>query len=173
MVIKHLESSLIDAEVALDPFDTAVVHLQTEMTKAEKFPLVLHKRPFLNARSLVQSLFDIQKFLALLPKLSQDSQGIDDANNEFSNQLPDLKGVRDSEQHMDERIQGLVKGKKMPTSKMWFGNLMTNSYEMTMANGRIGRIEISRKALDISAMCNQGAINSFDWIGHPEEMTVS
>ncbi len=87
------------------------------------------------------------------------------ARAELASRLPDLRDVRDSQQHLEERLQGLVKGKKLPTSQLWIGNLSNNNYQMTMADGRRGNVEVSRATLDIVASCIQRAIDSFQWTG--------
>lgn len=101
----------------------------------------------------------------MLGQLSEGSSEVEAARAELVSKLPDLKGVRDSEQHLEERLQGLVKGNKLPTSFLWIGNLINNNYQMTMADGRTGSVEVSRRVLDVAASCIQRVIDAFEWTG--------
>lgn len=168
IVLSALESSLVAAAVSLELFEASEVELQAHLlkrTESVKISAGLRKRPFLHAKSFVHSLYDVQKFIDVLGNLSGNSQEIDAASAELTSKLPDLKGVRDSEQHLEERLQGLTRGQKLPTSQLWIGNLMNKNYEMTTESGRIGRIEVSRETLDIAASCIQRTIDSLQWTG--------
>lgn len=128
-VFHALESSLVEAAISLDLFEHAESELQEHYQEKPLpigFPTRLHSLPFIHARSFVHSLHNILKFIDVAVELSGGSSGIEDARREFASGVPDLKGVRDSEQHIEERLLGMVRGGKLPTSQLWIGNLNNN-----------------------------------------------
>ena len=170
ILLGSLETSLVDAALSLEMFESAEVDMGAAIRKRPEdfsFSTQRHRLPFIHARSFVLALHDVQKFIRVLCQLSDGSSEVEAAMTEFASKLPDLKAVRDSEQHLEERLQGLVKGKKLPTSLLWIGNLINNTYQMTMADGRIGNVEVSRATLDVAASCIQRTIDSFQWTGLP------
>jgi hypothetical protein len=138
-LLRALETSLADAALSLEMFESAEADLRAAIRKGPEdfsFYTQHHRLPFVHVRSFVLALHDVQKFIGVLGQLSEGSSEVEAARVELASKLPDLNDVRDSEQHLEERLQGLVKGKKLPTSLLWIGNLSNNNYQMTVADAR-------------------------------------
>jgi hypothetical protein len=132
------------------------------------------RAPFVHARSVIQSLNNIRLLLKVISKLGAPREEVAVALSHFESTFPDLEGVRNSEQHLDERVQGMVRGEPLPNeTALWLGNLSGIGYETTMANGKIGRVEISGRSLESARGCVQAAINAFEWTGRPRWQLLS
>jgi hypothetical protein len=132
------------------------------------------RAPFVHARSFIHSLNNIRLLLKVIRKLGGPRAAVVAALTRFESTFPDLEEVRNSEQHLDERVQGMVKGEPLPNeTALWLGNLSGVGYETTMANGKIGRVEISGQNLESARGCVQDAINAFEWTGRPRWQLLS
>ena len=122
--LRALGTSLVDAALSLDMFESAEAKLNSALRKGPgdfSFSTQQRRLPFIHARSFVLALYDVQKLICVLGRLSsQGSSDVEAAMAEFTSRLPDLKNVRDSEQHLEERLQGLANREKLPTSLMWW-----------------------------------------------------
>lgn len=170
VVFAMLESALGDADFSLGLFEDSEREGRSTFAREiiEMPPPHQSRAPFVHARSFIGSLHNIGKFLSVVAKLSGPREGVTAAETCFASTFRDLKGVRDSEQHMEERIQRMAKGRPIETeASFWLGNLIGNRYETTTATGTRGSVEISRRSLESARNCVQDAVDAFEWRGRP------
>ncbi len=173
LLLGTLETLLEEAAVSLDLFTAD----QTEIYKtvfASQFSNDIdggrftHRAMFIHARAFVHAVNDIGKFLKVLSLMNGAPLELTSIRQRFNARFPDLIGIRDSIQHFDERIQG--KAKKSPINlngALWLGNLANNVYEMTMENGKTGRLVVSGESLYAVSESIQEALNAFEWLSRP------
>lgn len=169
-IVGGLESALVDAALSLELFEASQTELLSTLRNIREdsgFSIRLHRLPFIHARSFIHAIHEVQKLTTVLDQLVGDSPDIKTASNDLASRIPDLKQVRDSEQHLEDRLQGTARGRKLPTAQLWIGNLVNNQYQMTMNNGRVGSVEISGATLDVAASCIQRVIDALEWTGRP------
>jgi hypothetical protein len=125
--------------------------------------------------------------LHLIGKVLQSVAGMPGAPGELNDvlvayraRLPDLKGVRDSIQHVDERILGEARGKPIARQSVAdglidasggnvtvIGMLVPNFYRTTMEDGALGNVPISVSALTLARDTVQATLDAFAWQGSP------
>lgn len=93
--------------------------------------------------------------------------------------LPNLRGVRNSVSHFEDRSRGLGRDKQPLNLKpvvnrmvnapgggvLMLENLLNNRFGSTMEDGHYGEVEVSIETLKISAECVQRVLNAFAWKG--------
>jgi len=97
----------------------------------------------------------------------------------FDRHLPDLRGVRNTDAHLEDRSRGLgASGKPLnlkgvdnqyvyAPGALSLQNLYGNRYGSTMADGSHGEVEVSYKTLIFAACVVQTIIDAFQWEGEP------
>ena len=97
--------------------------------------------------------------------------------NDFCIYFKDLKEVRDSAHHNEDRIQGLSFKKLIPLKplsnnfiKADSGALIINSlnnkkFGNTLGSGFYGEVEVSTESLDFAQKIVQNILESFEWKG--------
>lgn len=139
---------------------------------------------FIHARTFLYALDNFERLLAALT----DENGVPTTELKKSHELllanfPNLRGVRNSAHHKEDRIRGLTFNKKIdlkPISNNMFnapsgGVLITNSlngnkYGSTLANGNYGEVDVSENSLIILGEMLQEVLNSFSWTGSKEHL---
>lgn len=172
ILLGELDSSLLDVAISLSLFEESEQKLlataRESSAPSDRARKVLHRLPFIYAQSFLHALHGLRKVLGVLAT-SEAPSGLDKVRLRFDSSFPDLKGVRDSTQHIEERLLGQAKGKPIQAPIRWIGNLSGNRFEMTMENGQVGGVEISKASLDVAGSCVQGAIECFEWTGPGSE----
>jgi len=148
--------------------------IKRELWRQGRWPdLYMRKRPFMFARDFVLGLDQVAKGLRALNKLPCSPPAIDQLMAQWEQPFPDLKGVRDSEQHGEERARMLEYGRSIvlqPGSTPFFqqGNLADgNEYIWTKADGHTGTVEVSETTLASAQAIVQSVLEAFTWIGAP------
>lgn len=96
----------------------------------------------------------------------------------FRAKLPHVVGVRDSEMHKDERLQGMARNRPINIQPIDNGvirggkmlvadTLNGTTFSATMADGHLGEVDVSEESLEIARECIQNVISAFKWEGHP------
>lgn len=184
--MRQIEQEL-EADGDYEPFDPDLrmqVEIQYKREKwIDKMPDTYeHLLPFLYARSFLYALDEMDRFLAALAA-EANLPAVTAVHTAFRAAFPQLRDVRNSTAHVDERAQGLGPGKKQialqpldngviksPNGAMIMGCLFDNRFAATMVDGHCGEVEVSATSLGIAKMCLQDAINAFKWRGPPKHV---
>jgi hypothetical protein len=138
-----------------------------------------HKLSFLYAKAFLHSVDAISKLLGVLSKEHGLTADVAKYHQRFKASFPDLKGVRDSEQHREDRGRGLDrKGNPLNLKPidnnmisapgggvLALGNLNGNRYGNTLDDGSYGEVEVSPASLREAQVCIQGIIDELAWNG--------
>ena len=141
----------------------------------------VYQAPFIHARTF---LFAADGFLKALEALSEElrsSESLKACLRQLRDDLPQLRDVRNTAHHPEDRVRGLGKhGKSFTLSPIATraivaptgGVLVTSSlegdrYGCTLADGRFGQVEVNERSLDALAGAMQAAINGLPWSGPP------
>lgn len=159
--------------------DTKVRH---EMWQKGFLPRsLLTKRRFICAKAFIHALDLFDKFLSDITEDPVAPQTIKDIHEEFCVELPDLRGVRNSIQHAEDRSKGEKFGKKIElkkidTSKVGIEGtalvnlaLNRNMLGTTMADGNYGAIEVSVQTIEIMRSALLDVYSKFAWKG-PQQL---
>ena len=138
--------------------------------------------PFVHAKTFLYALDRIDKLLDVLANTPQVPGAVATALERFRVSVPDLRGVRNSVAHYEDRSRGLDRDEKpldlkptsLPLARAFLGkclaleNLCGNRFGSTMADGHYGEVEVSRTTLEAAGAAIQAVINAFRWKGLPQ-----
>ncbi|MDS7956793.1 MULTISPECIES: hypothetical protein [unclassified Acinetobacter] len=133
----------------------------------------IYARAFINALDL---------FDRVLQRLTEEKgipSGVVQQYEKISKYFPDLRPVRNTMQHLEDRSRGKGAYNKQMDLKpidndyinapnggvLVLDTLNGSNFESTMANGEIGRVEISCESLSKLLEILVGVLNSFKWKG--------
>lgn len=145
---------ILEAEVALDLFEET----QRYIAHAEVTDHVMNNLRYLIARVRMTG----KAFVAILARLgrvfnalAQTDPKFDGIWREYQLAFPAVTGVRDSNEHVEDRARGLHRTKKRtkrivvqnPTSIVFTENIIGTEYTTLLADGTEGKVQISREVL--------------------------
>ncbi|MCH7502426.1 MAG: hypothetical protein IIA10_03615 [Proteobacteria bacterium] len=161
-------------------FEVEVI-FKREQWQAGKLPREFeHNQPFLHARSFLYSLDAFDKLLNVLKNLSNSPPAIQKLHREFGESFSDLRGVRNTSQHMEDRSRGLGAGRnpqpldlkpidnqliKADGGALVLNNLIGTKYGNTMADGHYGEVDVSPASMEALTSIFQRTLDAFDWKG--------
>ncbi|MCA1625257.1 MAG: hypothetical protein LC778_15950 [Acidobacteria bacterium] len=123
---------------------------------------------FIHAKSFLYSLDRINKLFKVLKDEQGVSLDISLAYEKFTSSFPNLRGVRNSSAHIEDRIRGLVRNKPIPNGDpIYLENHNNNNFSSIMEDGCIGQVEVSFDSVISARDCIQVVIDSFQWNGSP------
>lgn len=137
----------------------------------------LNKPPFIFAKAFIHSLDLFGKFLDDIAKDRASPGGINVARDRYFEALPDLKEVRNSIQHAEDRSKGMVRKNKIDLkvideSKISIkGAVLVNSglngnrFGTTMADGHYGAVDISADSIEVMRSTLLDVYAAFKWKG--------
>lgn len=137
----------------------------------------LNKPPFIFAKAFIHSLDLFGKFLEDIANDRAAPDGIKFALSKYFEALPDLKGVRNSIQHAEDRSKGMVRNKKIDLKKvdeskisvegaaLINSGLNGNRFGATMADGHYGAVDISADTIEIMRSVLLDVYVAFKWTG--------
>ncbi|CAH3564703.1 hypothetical protein [Citrobacter freundii] len=180
--------SVVRSEMNLPPHGyNENVYLEVEMRlKREKWDQGLtprshnHVLNFMYAKSFLYALDSIDKLTMVLSNEPNVPLEIKAIHDRIGQEFPNLRGVRNSTQHIEDRSRGLGAGKppqplklkpidnefiKAKDGLLIPGVLLGNKFGATMANGEFGEVEVSKVSLSKIQRIIQDVFNSFSWIG--------
>lgn len=134
-----------------------------EMPKAYK-----NKLAYLHAASFVHALDISGKLLTVMNKDPDAPEEVGTQMTKFYSQFPELVGVRDTVEHIEDRVRGLDRNHKpleLLGQGLTLSSLRENWFGCTMSNGEYGEVHISLQSLSFLTECIQKVINSFQWRG--------
>lgn len=163
------------------------IHFHTEVTfkreqwQAGRMPREFeHNQAFMHARSFLYALDLFDKFLSVLISQPRVPENISELYEKFGASFPDLRGVRNTAQHMEDRSRGLGAGRNpKPLDLKPIDNQMIKSeggalvlnclngtkYGNTMADGHYGEVDVSPESMESLRFVFQKILDSFEWKG--------
>lgn len=186
----------IRKELGLQPYEeyaTVQYEVDIRLKKEEWSKGIIpsiHKNSlnFIYAKSFLSALDTFGKFLKVLSEEPDSSPRIKDIYGRMRQEIPDLVGVRNSTQHLEDRARGLgaPQGRKetkalqlQPINKggiqasrgaLGLGNLNGTKFGSTKANGEYGEVDISLDTLIIVQNLMQEVFDSFQWYGPKQHL---
>ena len=139
-----------------------------------------HNQPFLFARAFLYSLDAFDKFLGVLSTEAGVPTEVLDFHAQVARAFPDLRGVRNTAQHLEDRARGLGGMNPKPLDLKPVVNQMINApgggalilnslngsrYGSTMADGHYGEVDVSPESMQQLQCILQGVLASFRWRG--------
>ena len=137
-----------------------------------------HRVIFLHARSFLYALDRLDRCLAALTKEDGIPALVVTAHATLSAACPNLREVRNSVSHFDERSRGLERGRPLNLQPvvnqmvnapgggvLILESLNDNRFGTTMADGHYGEVDVSTATLAAAANSVQKVINAFAWKG--------
>ncbi len=148
-----------------------------------------HRICILHARSFLYSFDSFDRLMEALIFDLDDGQlktSIIDLHHEFNISFPDLREVRNTSHHMEDRVRGLVKAGKKPVAlniqpidneyikvgsgALIFDALMDTKFSCTMKDGFLGSIDVSSASMNILSDITQRLFDLFTWCGDPQDL---
>src|SRR6185295_18677437 len=140
----------------------------------------VQRLPHLYARAFLDAVYRIFIFLRRIADVPQCSEGARRAIEKFTEHFAQVKDLRDSSAHVDERIQGLERGRQIHvrpvdkppivvgSARVFLSEVLGNNRLMsTAANGECVELEISRETMTSIRVHIQAVIDELPWTGDP------
>jgi hypothetical protein len=175
---------------ALSPVDWEDVSFETDVSfKREQWcggqvPREFeHKIPFIYARAFLYALDAFEKFLGVLVQEPGVPLQIADLHRQVTQDFPDLRGVRNTTQHLEDRARGLGAGREpkplvlqpvknsliaAPSGALVLDSLNGSKYSCTMADGCLGEVDVCEESMRRLQRILEAVLKSFQWRGPKE-----
>lgn len=140
-----------------------------------------HNLAFIYARAFLYALDTFDKFLKVLSNNKDVPTELKTTYLKMSEYFPDLRGVRNTAQHLEDRSRGLGAYNKpldlKPVENSFInaqqGALILNclngsKYGSTMADGHYGEVDVSPESMNHLQSILTEVLNSFKWKGSPQ-----
>lgn len=138
-----------------------------------------HRLPFLYAKSYLFAMDRLDRTAGVLGKQLEVPKSVADASDLLLELMPNLRGVRNSVAHNEDRSRGLkregrplelkpVENKLVSAPRggvLILESLNDNRFGSTMADGHYGEVEVSRRVLDAACNIVQSIFNAYHWKG--------
>ena len=137
--------------------------------------------PFIYARAFLYALDAFDKFLGVLAKEENVPGEIAKLHVQIAEIFPDLRGVRNTAQHLEDRARCLGAGRnpqpldlkpiensliKAPGGGVLALNCLNGSrYGSTMSDGHYGEVDVSSESMQHLQQILDGVLQSFKWRG--------
>lgn len=157
------------------------VAFKREQWQAGRMPREFeHNQAFMHARSFLYALDLFDKFLNVLVSQPGVPEVISVVYEKFGASFSDLRQVRNTAQHMEDRSRGLGAGRNpKPLDLKPIDNQMIKSdggalvlnclngtkYGNTMADGHFGEVDVSPESMEALRSIFQEILDSFEWKG--------
>lgn len=163
------------------------VYLQTEIQfkreqwQSGRMPREFeHNQAFMHARAFLYALDSFDKFFNVLKASPNIPEQITELHERLGEAFPDLRGVRNTSQHMEDRSRGLGAGRNpkplelKPIDNQMIkadgGALVLNclngtKYGNTMADGHYGEVDVSPESMASLREIFQETLDAFKWKG--------
>jgi hypothetical protein len=159
-------------------FEAEVIHKREKWSQG-RVPSELQRNVVLiYARAFLYAMDAFDKFLTVLSKTAGVPPEITQLSNKMSEHFPDLRGVRNSAQHQEDRARGLgVRGAKIdlkpidntivkaPAKMLMLNCLNGSRYGSTMADGHYGEVDVSPESMACLQSLLLEVLNCFRWRG--------
>jgi hypothetical protein len=119
---------------------------------------------YVYARQFVYSLDSISKILRVLASLGSVPEAASKSISEYGSLFGDLKQIRDSALHIEDRGRGLRKhGKRVPSVVIILGGFTGSRFDFTGEDGICYGVDISESTLAEAHNILQSIIDAFAW----------
>jgi hypothetical protein len=160
-------------------FETEVRFKREKWSNGEVPREFEHNLSFIYARAFLYALDAFEKFLGVLVKEANVPQKVEELYTQIAQEFPDLRGVRNTAQHLEDRARGLDAAKKPINLKPIINNLINapdggilalnnlngSKYGSTMSNGQYGEVDVSIESMRRLKVILEGVLHSFKWRG--------
>jgi hypothetical protein len=140
--------------------------------------IYIHRMPFVHAMSFLVTAHTIRVALTQCAKFNYITVQADAAGSAIDAALPKLKGVRDSTAHVDERVQGMARKKKIQLQPIQnnfinspqggvlvIGSLNGDNFGNTMDDGNYGEVAVTRDTFNLFVKVIQEFVDKLPWRG--------
>ena len=140
----------------------------------------IHKMPFVHAKGFLTAAHTIRLALLQCIKIGAIQAQADTARDAIDAALPKLKGVRDSEAHVDERVQGMAWKKRIQLQPLQnrminapgggvliIGSLTGDNFGNTMEDGNYGEVPVTLDTFNLFVRVFQEFLDRLPWRGGP------
>jgi hypothetical protein len=166
--------------------DLDEIHFETEVRfKREKWsnggvPREFENNlPFIYARAFLYALDSFDKFLGVLAKEENVPEHVATFHAQIAEAFPNLRGVRNTAQHLEDRARGLGAGQtslelkpitnsliNAPGGGVLVLNCLSGSrYGSSMSDGHYGEIDVSPESMQRLQQILEEVLHSFKWRG--------
>lgn len=159
----------VDRRLLLETWSRGIIPRQLE-----------HHLPFIFAKTFLYAADEVGKVLARLAERGDIPAQASSACEAYYDSFPTLREVRNSAQHVEDRVRGLGRNEKpldlQPVASggiqasggaLILSNLNGNKFGATMADGHFGEVEVSAVTLAEMRDRIEGALNALPWKGPP------
>lgn len=187
----HALEKQVREEFGLGPYDKLELvmyevekRLKIERWKNGEIPTDhKHRLIFLYAKNFLYALDTFDKFLKVLAEDGDAPEIIKEYYGQFTEEFPDLREVRNSSQHLEDRARGFGRrdpkgGHELlnlkpvdngiifaPQGALVMEALCGSEYGCTMVDGHYGQVDISAESMSKIQAILQNVFNSFEWEG--------
>lgn len=142
-----------------------------------------HNLAFLYARAFLYALDTFDKFLKVLSNYERAPIEVKNAYQKMTEYFPNLRGVRNTVQHLEDRSRKLGGGRNpkpldlkpvdngfinAPNGALILNCLNGSKYGSTMADGHYGEVDVSPESMNHLQTILTEVANSFKWKGSPQ-----
>lgn len=131
---------------------------------------------FMYARSFLYAFDNFERFLAMMSMAAGAPARLSEIHLEIAKAFPNLREVRNTQHHLDDRFRGIGARKKPIELKhsentlfngkiLALTNLNGSNFGSTMADGHYGEVDISVKSMETLQHILTAVLNSFEWNG--------
>lgn len=140
-----------------------------------------HRLPFIYARAFLSALDTFDKFLGVLSREAKVPVEITELHAQFAVAFPDLRAVRNTVQHLEDRARGLGAGRDPKPMKLKpietemisapsggvlvLNNLNGSRYGSTTADGHYGEVDVSPESMQRLQQILHSVLQCFRWRG--------
>lgn len=159
MLLDEILDQLNDARIVLPLFK--------EISGAATLPTEADRLRLIHAKSFVYALDAATQIVRVLEKQEQLPTRASDHCKKFLDQFGELHELRNSLQHIEDRLRGIGRGRSQISSHLLvIGGFRNNNYfGATTSDGRYMEIEISHSVLLQAYSIIEDLIWCFDWLG--------
>jgi hypothetical protein len=159
-ILGSIKSQFVIAVTSYKMFEPLTLDTAEDYYSRSKYESCLNT---IYATSFVFSLDAIRRLLDALND-RQPPAPVSKLIAEFNNHFCDLKEVRDSAAHIDERGRGLAKGgKELSSSVVYVGTFLGSHFAFTGSDGVCHSIEMKESTLLDAHRILQDIINAYPW----------
>ena len=139
-----------------------------------------HNLPLIYARAFLYALDAFDKFLGILSKEANVPEQVAKFHAQIAEEFPQLRAVRNTAQHLEDRARGLGASKTQPLALKPITNSLINApgggvlalnclngsrYGSTMSDGHYGEIDVSPESMQRLQKILVGVLQAFKWRG--------
>lgn len=162
-------------------FEAEIIFKREKWTAGCKAREFTHNLPFLYAKSFLYSLDSFDKFLNVIAAEEYTPKILSSLSSRLTEHFPDLRGVRNTVQHIEDRSRFLGAGRKpknldlKPISNsaihapnggvLVLNQLNGTKYGSTKADGDYGEVDVSPESMEKLQSILQETLEAFPWHG--------